>query len=109
MNEVTKKDNNNKEAFLYGRSEPLEITKQKLELAKLQDGRAFEYATKEQKERHLHRTREWRLLYIIIGIIVVGTGVLFFATGTEYLSDFFKVGLGFISGLSIGSKFKFSR
>ncbi len=66
MSEITKKDNNkNKEAFLYGRSESPEITKQKLDLAKLQDGRAFEYATKEQTERHLQRTREWRFLYVV--------------------------------------------
>ena len=106
MSEVTK---NNKEALIYGRSESAEITKQKIELVRSQEEKAFEYATKEQTERHLQRTREWKLLYIVIAIVLAGSGVLFWATGTEYLGDFLKVGLGLISGFSIGAKFKFSK
>ena len=69
----------------------------------------FEFATKEQKERHLQRTREWRFLYVVVVIMTVSFGLLFLTTGTEFLPDFFKVGLGVISGLSIGAKFKFSK
>ena len=51
--------------------------------------KGFEYASKEQKVRHLQRTREWNFLYVVVGAFVVGSGILFWTTGTEYLPDFF--------------------
>ena len=86
----------------YAHSESPEITKAKLELAKGQDERAFQYSTTEQKERHLQRTREWCFLYFIIFLMVIICSLIVWETGEKYLKDMVELLIGFISGFGIG-------
>ena len=106
MNEVKEKEK--RSGMLIGHTEPIEITKSKLELAKLQDERSFELAKTTLKARHLNQDRRWRLFWAMLALIVIAVTALFFFTGEKYLKEFVALVLAFASGIPFG-KFVFPK